>query len=227
MPKQRPVQRPDIRPSAAPIHIVVYRWAGRWGPFKIKVPCGECALTVDVVKDTISNELQGIPVTLDIREWLSEWWRPLRLGAWHAPIVLVEGQVVSVGEALNRGVLAERVMSLAVARFNITDTRIYGKDGCPHCVRAKAALDKAGVTYTYLDVVKNPGAMYEMFSRVKAIVGPKTPITVPQVWYDGRYVGGADQVEHALSTTDQTQKEAQKQSRRLFQLFGRGGTKAA
>ena len=34
--------------------------------------------------------------------------------------------------------------------------------------------------------------MYEMLSRVKPIVGPKTPITVPQIWIDGNYVGGAD-----------------------------------
>ena len=28
-----------------PVRITLYRWAGVWGPFRIKVPCGECALT--------------------------------------------------------------------------------------------------------------------------------------------------------------------------------------
>jgi glutaredoxin len=38
-----------------PIVIQVYRWAGKWGPFQINIPCGECSLTkdiIDVVKDS-------------------------------------------------------------------------------------------------------------------------------------------------------------------------------
>jgi hypothetical protein len=33
---------------------------------------------------------------------------------------------------------------------------------------------------------------------VTAIVGPKTPITVPQIWLHGAYVGGADQLSALL-----------------------------
>lgn len=33
---------------------------------------------------------------------------------------------------------------------------------------------------------------------MKPIVGPKTPITVPQIWIDGKYVGGADQLAEML-----------------------------
>ena len=36
--------------------------------------------------------------------------------------------------------------------------------------------------------------MYEMISRVKPIIGEKTPVTVPQIWLEGEYVGGADQL---------------------------------
>jgi len=38
-----------------------------------------------------------------------------------------------------------------------------------------------------------------MLGRVKPIVGPKTPITVPQIWYDGGYVGGADELEKIVN----------------------------
>ena len=36
--------------------------------------------------------------------------------------------------------------------------------------------------------------MYEMLARVKPIVGPKTPVTTPQIWVDGEYVGGAEEL---------------------------------
>jgi len=88
-----------------PVVVTLYRWAGQWGPFKVNIPCGECALTVDVLKDTFANELAGIPIELEDREWLTNWYKPLLKGGWHAPIVMVDGNIVSQGNALNRGVL--------------------------------------------------------------------------------------------------------------------------
>ena len=75
---------------------------------------------------------------------------------------------------------------------------IYGKATCPHCVRAKTYLEQANVDYRYHDVVKDPRALYEMLARVKPIIGPKTPVTVPQIWLGGDYVGGADELKHIL-----------------------------
>jgi len=184
--------------SSDPVKVTLYRWAGAWGPFKVNIPCGECSLTSDVIEDTFEHELAGVPVQLDVREWLTEWWRPLRKGGWHAPIVMVEGRVVSQGHALNRGVLTEATIAAHVARSEVQGSHVYGKASCPHCARSKAYLDEAGLDYTYHDVVKDPRALYEMLGRVKPIVGPKTPITVPQIWIDGRYVGGADQLSEIL-----------------------------
>lgn len=177
-----------------PVEITLYRWAGRWGPFRVKIPCGECALTGDVIRDAMAVELAGVPVALEVREWLSEWWKPLARGGWHAPIVLVEGKVVCQGAALNRGVLTEAVVAAWSARSEVSGNRVFGKENCPHCRRAKACLDEAGIGYDYRDVVREPAALYEMLARVKPIVGPKTPITVPQIWIDGAYVGGADRL---------------------------------
>ena len=184
--------------SNHPVKVTLYRWAGAWGPFKVKIPCGECSLTLDVIQDTLDQELAGVPVTLAVREWLSAWWRPLVKGGWHAPIVMVEGRVVSQGHALNRGVLTEAIIAAHVARSEVEGSHLYGKATCPHCVRAKAYLADAGLDYRYHDVVKDPRALYEMLGRVKPIVGPKTPITVPQIWIDGAYVGGADQLSDIL-----------------------------
>ena len=181
-----------------PIKITVYRWAGAWGPFKVSIPCGECALTKDVIVDTIEHELDGIPIELDMRDWLTEWYKPLLRGGWHAPIIMVEGRIIAQGSALNRGVLTQAVIEEHAKRAEITGNHVFGKKTCPHCVRAKAHLDKAGIEYRYRDVVTEPGDLYEMLARVKPIVGPKTPVTVPQIWIDGKYVGGADQLSELV-----------------------------
>lgn len=87
-----------------------------------------------------------------------------------------------------------------VKRAPITGNHVFGKDRCGHCVHAKEMLDASGLTYTYHDVIKNPRAVYEMVPRTKQEIGDKTPVTTPQVWIDGAYVGGADAVEEMLRT---------------------------
>ena len=105
-----------------PIKLTLYRWGGSWGPFSVKIPCGECTLTKDILKDTFENELADVPVELEVKDWLSHWWEPLKVGAWHAPILMVDGKVVSQGEALNRGVLVQSVIKsgLSVIRLKAT-----------------------------------------------------------------------------------------------------------
>ena len=126
------------------VQLTLYRWAGQWGPFKVNIPCGECSLTVDVINDTLANELDGIPVEVDNREWLTEWWKPLPKGGWHAPIVMVEGKVVSQGHALNRGVLTEAIIASHVGRAGVSGNHLYGKATCPHCTRAKGYFCRSG-----------------------------------------------------------------------------------
>ena len=194
--------RTDASAEPRPVRVTLYRWAGKWGPFKVRIPCGECALTKDVLVDAFETDLAGIPVELDVRDWLSEWYRPLPKGGWHAPIVFVEDKIVSQGHALNRGVLTEAVIKEHVDRAGLKGTHVFGKSSCPHCVRAKSDLDGAGIDYVYHDVVRDPRALYEMIARVKPIVGPKTPITVPQIWIEGDYVGGADALAQLLGRGD-------------------------
>jgi len=189
----------EMTSPESPVKVNLYRWAGKWGPFKVSIPCGECSLTVDVIKDTLETELAGIPVELHTHDWLSNWWKPLPRGGWHAPIVMVEGKLVSQGHALNRGVLTEAVIAAHVQRSARPGTHLFGKESCPHCVRAKTYLNQANIDFEHHDVVKEPAALYEMLGRVKPIVGPKTPITVPQIWVDGNYVGGADELEKIVS----------------------------
>lgn len=192
----------SMLPAQRPVRVTLYRWGGQWGPFKVKIPCGECSLTRDVINDTFENELAGVPVELETHDWLSNWWKPLAKLGWHAPIVMVEGRVISQGHALNRGVLTEAIISAHASRSPMTGTHLFGKATCPHCVRGKRYLEEARIQYVYHDVVKQPRALYEMLAYVKPIVGPKTPITVPQIWIDGQFVGGADALSKLLQRSD-------------------------
>ena len=184
-----------------PVSITIFRWAGRWGPFRVKIPCGECALSDAVVRDTLTEELAGIPVELTIHDWLTEWWRPLLRGGWHAPIIMVENKVVSQGKALNRGVLTQEVMSVYASHNPVQGTHIFGKAGCPHCTQARKTLENAKTHFTYHDVVRSPRALYEMLARVKPLIGAKTPVTLPQIWLDGQFLGGADALDQHLKAT--------------------------
>jgi len=107
-------------------------------------------------------------------------------------------------------VLTQAVVEKHANRSPIEGNHVFGKETCPHCLRAKAHLDRAGIGYQYRDVIENPLDLYEMLARVKPIVGPKTPITVPQIWIDGAYVGGADKLaaivnEHVEPNPDRGQ----------------------
>ncbi len=189
------------------VKITLFKWAGSWGPFKIKIPCGECTITKDVIQDTLKSELAGVPVEFEVREWLSEWWKPLIKGGWHAPIVMVDGSVLSQGVALNRGVFTEAVIKSHCVTSRVTGTHLFGKEGCPHCKRAKELLQEAEIEYRYHNIISSPRALYEMMARVKPLIDAKTPVTVPQIWVDGEYVGGADALSRRIKT-EQPEKAA-------------------
>lgn len=99
---------------------------------------------------------------------------------------------------MNRAVLTQAVIEASVCHQKIEGNVLFGKESCPHCVRAKGYLEEAGIVFRYLDVVREPRALYEMLARVKPLIGAKTPVTVPQIWLDGEYIGGADKLSARL-----------------------------
>jgi glutaredoxin-like protein len=64
---------------------------------------------------------------------------------------------------------------------------IFTREGCPHCARAKGLLASLG--YEYAEVPLH----HTVRSKVVGAVTGKG--TVPQVFIDGEYVGGADELE--------------------------------
>jgi len=64
---------------------------------------------------------------------------------------------------------------------------IITKPGCPFCAKAKALLTEKG--YDYEELVLGQGAT---LTSLKAISGRET---VPQVFIDGKHIGGSDDLE--------------------------------
>lgn len=63
---------------------------------------------------------------------------------------------------------------------------IYTQDWCPYCARAKTLLDRKGVAYME---IKAPNGSAER-ARARELSGGRT--TVPQIFIDGRSIGGSD-----------------------------------
>lgn len=68
---------------------------------------------------------------------------------------------------------------------------IYTTPTCPYCIAAKALLRKKGVSYEETDVSRDPDLRAAMAQRA----GGRR--SVPQIFIDGRSVGGSDDI-HAL-----------------------------
>lgn len=63
---------------------------------------------------------------------------------------------------------------------------IYTRSDCPYCHMAKDLLAKKSVTFDEIDVGRAPERRAEMLAKA----GGRT--TVPQIFIEGRHVGGCD-----------------------------------
>jgi glutaredoxin 3 len=74
---------------------------------------------------------------------------------------------------------------------------IYGKDNCHWCKEAKSLAERHSLKYEYKNIgtVENRNEMFELVPDAK---------TVPQVFWNNRYVGGynefASEIENTLGS---------------------------
>jgi glutaredoxin 3 len=68
----------------------------------------------------------------------------------------------------------------------MANVEIYTKAFCPYCARAMQLLDTKGVAPTEYDITLGGPKRTEMIERSGGRV------TVPQVFVDGRHIGGSD-----------------------------------
>ena len=64
---------------------------------------------------------------------------------------------------------------------------IYTTPFCGYCARAKGLLDKKGAAYEEMDVMMDEKKRAEMRDRAKRS-------TVPQIFINGRHIGGSDEL---------------------------------
>lgn len=63
---------------------------------------------------------------------------------------------------------------------------IYTTPICPYCARAKGLLEDKGVAFVEIDTMMDPAARAQARERS----GGRT--SVPQIFIDGRHIGGCD-----------------------------------
>ena len=68
----------------------------------------------------------------------------------------------------------------------MAQVEIYSKGTCPYCARAKRLLEEKGASYDEYEISYDPDKRAEMIQRANG------RSTVPQIFIDGRHVGGSD-----------------------------------
>ncbi len=68
---------------------------------------------------------------------------------------------------------------------------IYTKNFCPYCTRAKALLDKIGISYTEYELTFDPARETEMIKR-------SGRFTVRQIFVDNAPIGGSDELSELV-----------------------------
>jgi glutaredoxin 3 len=66
----------------------------------------------------------------------------------------------------------------------VASVEIYSKGFCSYCVRAKRLFESKGIAFTEHAIDMQPGKRQEMIERANGRT------TVPQIFIDGRHVGG-------------------------------------
>jgi len=82
---------------------------------------------------------------------------------------------------------AQAVVDAAVAAGGVT---LFGKSGCPFCKKAKKALYAIGVHPTVVELDEIDGGAIVQ-KKLEEITGKGT---VPNVWLDGKFIGGSEEV---------------------------------
>ena len=86
--------------------------------------------------------------------------------------------------------MSEKVERVALSED--TRTIVYGKPDCPYCMKAKEELSLQGIQYDWID-------LKEIGKTAAEVTGRKVK-TVPQIYLEGKYIGGYDDLMAYLNT---------------------------
>ena len=69
------------------------------------------------------------------------------------------------------------------------NVEIYTGPLCVFCDRAKALLNKKGVSFKEINLASDPNKMDEMITKTNGMR------TIPQIYIDGHHIGGNDKLQ--------------------------------
>jgi len=75
------------------------------------------------------------------------------------------------------------------------DVTVFSRNGCPYCVRAKGMLHEAGIEFDELVLNRDFSE-----STIRAVSGRTS---VPQVFINGKYIGGSEELAAYLSDVNE------------------------
>ena len=81
----------------------------------------------------------------------------------------------------------------------MSKVEIYTKGYCPYCHRAKALLEKKGISYQEFKVDEQPDLRDIMIERANG------GFTVPQIFINNQHIGGCDDM-YALESQNKLDK---------------------
>ena len=69
------------------------------------------------------------------------------------------------------------------------NVEMYTGPLCAFCDRAKALLNKKGVSFKEINLASDPNKMDEMIKKTNGMK------TIPQIFIDGQHIGGNDELQ--------------------------------
>lgn len=69
---------------------------------------------------------------------------------------------------------------------------VWSKDGCLHCVTAKSLLESKEIAYEERNILGGTWTREQLFEAVP------TAKSMPQIFIDGEYVGGLNELRNKL-----------------------------
>lgn len=69
---------------------------------------------------------------------------------------------------------------------------IYGKPACPYCQAAKMLLNEKEIRFKYMELGKD-------YQKSDLLALAPSAKTVPQIFVDGKCIGGYDELKRSLS----------------------------
>lgn len=93
---------------------------------------------------------------------------------------------------------AQKKRSLQPIKKEVKTLIVYGSDDCHHCIDTKKFLDENKIKYQFFDIDKNPQALQEMLSKLKANSISLNNLMIPVIDKQGNVFTNSENFEDFL-----------------------------